>query len=50
MPSKRQEKLTDSDLCLEPDFRLVEMGEGRTTFTPKIKTLAERHAFWVALG
>jgi len=26
---------------------LVETGEGRTTFTPKIKTLAERHAFVV---
>ena len=29
---------------------MVETGEGRTTFTPKIKTLFKDHAFWVALN
>ncbi len=42
-----EEKVTGSGLRLEPDFKLVETGEGRTTFTPKIKTLTERHAFWI---
>jgi len=31
-------------------INLVETGGWRTTSTPKIKTLAERHVFWVAFN